>query len=77
MENILALKVSCRSINNCCGLKGCVSITIRLQLFTTGFEQKWSNLTLREIQVVIGGINVDISLRKTQKEIIGTSYTVL
>ena len=77
MENILALKVSCRSINNCCGLKGCVSITIRLQLFTTGFEQKWSNLTLREIQVAIGGINVDISLRKTQKEIIGTSYTVL
>ena len=72
MENILALKVSCRGINNCCGSKGCVGITILLQFFTTGFEQKWGNLTLREIQVAIGGINVDISLRKTQ-EIIGTS----
>jgi len=67
MENILALEVSCRGINNRCRLKGCVGITILLQLCTTGFEQKWSNLTLREIQVAIGGINVDISLKKNTR----------
>lgn len=77
MKNILAFEVFGRGIDNCCGFKGCVGITILLQLFTTGFEQSWSNLTLREIQVAIGGINVDISLRKQQKETIGTNYTVL
>ena len=76
MKNILAVEVFGRGIDNCCGFKGCVGITILLELFTTGFEQSWSNLTLREIQVAIGGINVDISLRKIQKEIIG-NYTVL
>jgi len=62
MENVLALEVSRCSINNCSRLKGCVLFTLLLQLFTTSFKQGWSNLALGEIQVAIGGIDVNISL---------------